>query len=510
MAVIEFESRALAGRALKDVNPGDVDFASAGELILQEANRGELSDGRLLTEALNDVGLTDPVGIGQHLKVMLERAQGLRHASVIDGAHAGRWIVNAFAQEPSRLGWHIRRLDGIGPSGAWAYVAEARGERCHFARAHDLDSTRMMIRLPDRANSHMLRGQLLEPIAQHVFLALTQSRTDVAATQAVSRVVAPRDHPWLSGSLDDIVIDPNGSRLLIDYKCPTELNLGSPIEDVYATQLSLYWMRSQLAGVNFSGSGLWKLRLPPAVSDLFVGLLAQNPDWQANLCAQAMTSIGMKLDDGIEVGYKKFHRQDAESRLPEIIEVLDSADAAIQRGTLAPYFRPRKLDIEEELLNEILRVEEGLAAAIAIEKAADEQKSRLKALMDDLIGSRDLAGVEKFTPRLRLTTARTFSAEAAIEELERRMIPTDGMRITKSTEGFDVAQIKATLAANEIPVDQFETLSQRAGLSMSKADKPAIDALREKASKAVGNLVGTRSDPPRTERPDVLRRGLRA
>lgn len=471
MPVIDYSPPSAADIPLSRLAPEGLDLRDASALILDFAasNDAALNDPRARNR-LASAGADNIAGLTSLIARGIDRAKTLRQADVIRAADALSWVTNLALQEPDRLLWHIGRLNGIGPSGAWAYVAESRGEKSFFTSARRLDESRLMRLLPDRPNEHTSRGTFMEPVIAAVMRGVYGLRRDDLALDQIQRAPPPPAHPWLYGSLDDVCIDRDAKRLLIDYKCPAQEGSDTVIEPVYSTQLSLYWLRGQVAGVPFDAAYLARLTAAPDLITFWGEYLQDHPERSEVVAEQILNAL---TRDSATVTLKtpRFDASDATAILREAIPVLDEADRRVLRGEIAPYARLPPAELSRAAIQEINSVGLQLAQTMAIEAAAKKQGGELKAKLAAIVGPAQLSGKEQPCKLLLLGTPRTFdeaAQNAALLELEKRLIPTDALVETTTTVKPIGPEIQKVLAEHCIPIEEFTSQGFKAGFTRSK------------------------------------------
>lgn len=167
------------------------------------------------------------------------------------------WIVETLRVDPERLLWHAKKTLKIGGSEIFAGVAFHRSVKAgahdeHYSaflmtNIQDVIKGKVFRRAPQEPNSHMRRGILFEPLARQVYLetlrkaGFTVEVDDKAINALTNNALVDAKHPWLAYNPDDVLII-NGSRTLVDYKCPapdivTGFDMG--VEEAYVHQLHL-------------------------------------------------------------------------------------------------------------------------------------------------------------------------------------------------------------------------------------------------------------------------------
>ena len=140
------------------------------------------------------------------------------------------WIDAVLRVDPKRIMWHVERLAGIGGSEIGTVVMERSGRKASiFTTARKIVSSKLMLRAPERSSVAMMVGTALESQLREAFHAEMEKYdcvTDQKAYDAIRELTSPennakREHPWLIGNPDDIVLLRN-RRFVVDYKITLE------------------------------------------------------------------------------------------------------------------------------------------------------------------------------------------------------------------------------------------------------------------------------------------------
>lgn len=176
-----------------------------------------------------------------------------------------RWLDAVLAAPPSSLTpqRHLERMAGLTGTQTPIVVLEARGLRDTFGGTiHSLVVEKLFGSLPQPQNDHMARGIQWEPYIRDIFHSYYGDaiQSDIEALIALQDVEkTSKDHPWLIGTPDDVVII-DGRRIIVDYKSPIEAKtkiidgrIAPEIYPRYSVQLHHYELIGNMRGVDFDG-----------------------------------------------------------------------------------------------------------------------------------------------------------------------------------------------------------------------------------------------------------------
>lgn len=179
------------------------------------------------------------------------------------------WLDSVIENEPDRLKWHVRRLQGIGGSEIGAIWMSKRGIYHPFQSNKDVVESKLLKQAPQVAEGNLLRGSELEDaILRPLFRRLMTKKYAEEGKEIKFRddlfplFMEYKDSDkrlsWLVGSPDEIM-EVNGEIIIIDYKAPTTKTIASldgykeneaPI--YYEAQLHHYATIGQKLGLNVS------------------------------------------------------------------------------------------------------------------------------------------------------------------------------------------------------------------------------------------------------------------
>jgi hypothetical protein len=134
------------------------------------------------------------------------------------------------------IAWHLRRAKGLGSSEIGSLVAESRGQYSPFGGAFVLSHEKALRWAPSSPSPIMERDTRMEPMVQWAFHQKAGVRTDTEALAVLKKAVHPQFSWWL-GTPDDLVVDAQGRRFLVDYKVPSECVREAPVSLEYRAQL---------------------------------------------------------------------------------------------------------------------------------------------------------------------------------------------------------------------------------------------------------------------------------
>ena len=152
--------------------------------------------------------------------------------------------------------WNVRRASAFGGSEAGTVLRHFRGETGGFTNARNLVLEKLLILSPVPGTEPMNRGVRAEPWIQRIFAERYGATSDTASLDAL-RGVRLEKLPCIVGTPDDVVVMPDGRRLLTDYKCPSADVCRQYQKDGiafdYQAQLHHYALLAKAAGIPFDG-----------------------------------------------------------------------------------------------------------------------------------------------------------------------------------------------------------------------------------------------------------------
>lgn len=147
------------------------------------------------------------------------------------------------------LKWHIRRKKSFGASEMSALYTEFKGEWYPFGDVADIVRQKLCVTAVGHSNGDTARGHFHEPKARQMFVRLMHKQgiyleSDDHSKEQISRLRFAGGIPgmeWMDCSPDDIFIDQDGNRYLVDYKSPAEestiADMLSKVPEYYRAQL---------------------------------------------------------------------------------------------------------------------------------------------------------------------------------------------------------------------------------------------------------------------------------
>lgn len=169
-----------------------------------------------------------------------------------------RWLDAVLSFEPDRVEWHIKRLTGFGGSEIGRLVAERMGEPGDdFFKdsPRDMIAAKLLYDVPTPPNGDMIRGTSMEDAIRDMFRSRYSAEPVQEAFDACAKA-SFKDHPWLVGNPDDVVLI-GGRNWLVDYKCPrpgfAERYDRDGISFDYVAQLHHYRLILEKSGIKVDG-----------------------------------------------------------------------------------------------------------------------------------------------------------------------------------------------------------------------------------------------------------------
>lgn len=408
-----------------------------------------------------------------------EQSRGLRHAKVIDSADATIWISNLLANEPSRLSWHIDRLDGISASSGWAYLAEARGERSFFTTARALDESRLMKRLPVEPTWPMYRGTMLEEVAKRTFYREYPAfQSSPADHMAVRSLRGTPDMPWLIGNPDDYAYNVRGNdktACLIDYKCPTQPKderLDPPMD--YRVQLHHYALMAIAAQRPVKRMIVANFYTADDIARLWADMIDRKGERGVrHAAAQAAYMLDHKLPL-VQINLQPMAID--KDLLKEMIRVYREADRRVMEGRLSDWPRKKEIDIDPAALARAQQIESSLSRTLVFQKALDDHSKSMKSEMKQIFDGVRLGGLKQPLPTLSVQAPKEFDLEKAVEYLKAKGFDTRSLCTVEEKEVYSKDLVKKALTGLGAPVEAFEETGFKIGLTLSKKG-PGFEAI---------------------------------
>lgn len=176
-----------------------------------------------------------------------------------------KWLEAIASFDAPRIGWHIKRLYGIGGSEIGKLMHAAYEKFNPFGSAYDIYTDKLMITHPSEPNHHMSRGTNMEDHIGNSFRRQANASTAKEAIATFSTIKI-KDHFWLNGNPDDLVYfgsdyKPENGLWLVDYKAPDKEGFIEKYDKEgvnfdYVCQLHHYRACALQAGSDFKIKGL--------------------------------------------------------------------------------------------------------------------------------------------------------------------------------------------------------------------------------------------------------------
>lgn len=342
-----------------------------------------------------EIAASPPATIEASLPRLLTLIDALPQRQAIEDRHVDRWIERTLSMARDRMAlehgtdgfsfsdvhrhvlWHVRRASGIGGSEIGTIVKHFRGERGNFTNARNLVLEKLLILSPQPSTPEMSRGVRAEPWIQAIYQAKTGHVTD---TEHLARLRGFRwsKMPVLNGTPDDIVIQANARRRLVDYKAPSADVCAEYEKDGisfdYVCQLHHYGIIAVAAGSRFHDMSIEVLdprsfevvSYPIAIDrDLMKEIMASARQlWvdhvMTGMAPDAPTPDALRVDDpaliriGHEAAMFRAMKEAIEKREKEWLERIallgsEMHDKAVGKMALgvADYTRARAWDVDK-------------------------------------------------------------------------------------------------------------------------------------------------------------------
>lgn len=485
---VPVDTDALGYRSLRAVPFKESGLEDVAERVfLPGAPYNQIVEGgsKPLMEIVRSAGIADATSLKETFQKAWDQAQALRHGEVIFAEKAAKWITTMFTREPERLFWHLRRLDVVSPSSAWAYVAEARGERAQFTTARELDQQRLMMIAPDESNEHTYRGTHLEAVNRALFYRVYGASFEPfpEALKATSEVRGTERFPWLGGNPDDIALFKGGTTpppLLIDYKSPANWagpDVEPPME--YVVQLHLYAMCMSVAGYKPGGMMLAPLHVNPVIARIWSRMAHQAPDRIPEIVDHAIFAIKMKSED---VHFDRRRVPMNKVLADEILAACSVADQRVLRGEVAPWpARKPVVTLSPEEQQRALRLHDAFVRANVgiktLKDVADKSSAQLKGLYRDI----DTTSQRPDLPLVMLSNSASLDAERAIKALEDRGVDVSPFRLpavpAPVQPKYNMKAVEEKLKELDVDLSAIQVVQQRIELSRAKSRQRDIEVV---------------------------------
>lgn len=150
----------------------------------------------------------------------------------------------------SQLNWHIRRKNKFGASDMSALYMEFKGNWYPFGDAASIIADKLCMKPVGSMNGDTSRGVFMEEHCRESFIRMMakqgiQLTVDEYTMKKISNLRFSGGIPdmrWMDCSPDDIFLDQDGRRYLIDYKCPAESSsvevMQRDVPEYYQAQLA--------------------------------------------------------------------------------------------------------------------------------------------------------------------------------------------------------------------------------------------------------------------------------
>jgi len=433
----------------------------------------------------------------------LKASQRLRHSDVIKAGNAINWIAGVGLNDPGRLMWHIKRLDGIGASSAGVYVEEARGLRNPWTTARELDMVRLMMRTPTPPDTNTFRGQHLESVARSLFYGMPERnrsfKPDSKTLELVRRSAGIKGHPWLKGNPDDFSIYKGDKIILHDYKVPSQPKKeGDAVPIGYRVQLQNYALQAAAEGRAVSAILLVHLYVAPDLSEVWSRMLEADPSSHEHVVKMASFALEKRLNDQVRLTIQTV--TPSKELQKDIMRICSIADKRVLRGELSPWPSKREAELDENQAGELRGLDLKLSRVLALQHALGKTEIELKEKIKSVIGDVDIKNV---STGLRLCSASkrgTLRSEEAINALVANgydVTPLRSIRTEEIVEYHNEAIVEA-LGEQGIPSDLYTDEQIIVGASRAKKG-PAAEAIavrRHEASNDVIRLLSEDNEPP--------------
>lgn len=474
----------------------------------------------------------------------LEQISGLRHAAHLDDQDVARWVDVMALREPARIGWHIRRNDGVSSSSLYTYIAQMRGEYTPFQTARELDLLRMFKMTPSAPTADTQRGSLLESLPRQLFHRRYRVSTREDLLESMSRQLGHPRAPALRGNADDLVSSHSFEGLLLpDYKIPRkEPEEEAALRPAYVTQLHAYTLLGLAAGIKVRQMALVNLTLAPELAEDLTGRAAElhgvidrallSDDMEGLAVAEAnyhafMTRVAdflydFMLRDGKSVALVVQHVPWDKTLASELIMAVNEADRRALNGEILPYPKRELMELPEDrraalqvVGRDFLRLQK---LGELVEQLTGETKAEIKRLLEGV----ETKGKTSPIPGVSAIKASFLNADKAIEYLARlgvdtsavtdtrydfpKMVaalkqaghdPRDFISSTPAKKGATEA-IRGLLSRHQVPAEIFTGEQLRIGVSQAKGDlnEEAISGASRFAFASVQPLLD-RAETPR-------------
>lgn len=374
----------------------------------------------------------------------------LPQRDLIQISDARQWIGKVVELHGEQAIWHAIRLNGFGGSEIGVLVRNQHGVRAdHMASARNIVLGKLMRKVPDETNQHMLRGHENEDLHAGKFYKKYGAHRDLAAFETLKR--AQGKLPWMRYSPDEVAQIPSRllaltramaaerptSRWLVDYKAPSKVEDDAEIHFQYGCQLGQGAILCEEQGVELHG------------------LMLSQYDW-ANWRLK---------DDVIEVNeeLKQLIRQGG-----------NWAWDCVMRNDPPPYIRTPVLADSEGFVAKHAELATRMANVSALAKAADDRAKELRAELIQGLEGRKLDGHKVVLPGAGALTA---NLKIDADKLQADLSEEQLAKVMKK-DGYDAKAMAAHLKSLGVDLKQF------------KADKVDPDKLAEHADEFGIDLDG--------------------
>jgi len=392
-------------------------------------------------------------------EALLARIAGLPQAAVIPDDRRRDWLDRVLAADAERAAWHVARAGGFGGSEAHILAAwggwEAEEEGPRWGSPERLVRQKLLMMAPEPPGVDAARGLALEPVIRGLFEENMLAERTWRHRDDLKALLDAHAHPgmpWLRASID-AVYDIDGEIWIIDFKAPSEASLERQRErpaPAYAAQLNHYALLAEGLGVRVGGLG---------VALLDYRYFARAPVLFHEVGASP--ELRRAISVGGEALWNDFVMR---GRVPTPSGANLQATPGTGGKAQAP--SPELVDMARSLWR-IERVKARIASDERDLRTRLVAEMRRLGLRSARVPDGDKAG------ELRLTLARTFDAEAALERARPWLQGGEG----PGEEAFRLPEFAEPAAAARRVLELREMIEAELALAESSPEG-ACDALR--------------------------------
>jgi hypothetical protein len=380
----------------------------------------------------------------------------LEQHAVIKKENAIRWREDVLAAEPDRFEWHFERLKGWGGSDIGEIAASYLGEANMFSTVRDLGEHKLMIRSPGGQTPYMRRGTLLEDTLSIIFREDFGAKRIQSAIDAINNGTDP-NHKWLRGNTDDVVIMPDGTLLIVDYKCASMPKSKAPIQYQAQTHQYHHLLKNDKDFQAISRFG-----------DIELAIVYM--DYDAGLSLPVHVDYSDEIMDAVLTGGDTVWQYVVEGNLQALSDFKAPDEEA------APY------EYSDEELEKITELEDEWSTALMLSKAAIKREEELKRqVLAEVAKKGRLHGFKDTTLSMATLSVRQSVDFNILNELEERgAIDPDDYMVDSGK--YDTDAMASYLLSKNIDLEQF------------KLKKPDIKKLNKVVSEKGLNLDNVTSE----------------